>query len=368
MTPKGNDMKVFGPEDPKVIEQMQTVIDSTRCKQAALMADNHVGYSMPIGGVVALEGQISPSCVGFDIGCGNRAVRIEDNFALNDWAKHDLPNLMDTIRGAVSIGIGSEGVDPDFLWEDPAWDIPILSELKQKAQTQLGSVGAGNHYVDLLKDYSDDSLWLAVHSGSRKLGHSTASHYIKEAGGVDGMFVPPAVIEIESDLGQEYYMAQDLCLHYAWENRKAILDRVQEAIYCDHELVIDNHHNYAEYDGPMIIHRKGATKCTTKREGFIGGSMGSPSVIFKGRYADHAPSLRSAPHGAGRKMSRREAKKTITQEEMREAVGQVVIRGGGLDEAPQAYKYLGEVLGHHRETVEIINELTPIGVVMADSR
>jgi tRNA-splicing ligase RtcB (3'-phosphate/5'-hydroxy nucleic acid ligase) len=383
---------VFGDPLADAVKQITTVRDAG-AYGAALMADHHVGYSMPIGGVAAYIDQVSPSGVGYDIACGNAAVRL--NLKIYHLSLGQIKEIADEIASTISFGIGRVNKDnsavdvrPD-LWTHPAWDIPEIGALKELAMNQLGTVGAGNHYVDVLVDI-DGNLWVANHFGSRGLGHKIATHFIKQAGGKDGMFVEPVVFSTLSDIGKEYLAAMDLAGKYAYAGRDWVIGKVVDLFGSSTVTdYVHNHHNYAwnehHFQEDMWVVRKGATPLHPGQRGFIGGSMGDISVVVKGRVLQGVEGLcafYSAPHGAGRVMSRTQAagkikfkqgrkervsEGAISKEMMMDAIGKmsVTLRGGYMDEAPQVYKNLGAVLDAHHTTLEVEHVLTPVIVVMA---
>ncbi len=366
------------PIDEGAVKQIQTCAQGAFA--AALMADHHVGYSMPIGGVVAYWDQISPSGVGYDIACGNKAVRL-DIPASQVIGKISM--IMDDVFKHISFGVGrvnDEKVDHD-LFDDEAWKLPMISRHKEMARNQLGTVGSGNHYVDLFVD-EQDQVWCGVHFGSRGIGHKIASFFMEAGGGGDGMFVPPVVLHEKSALGEDYLEGMRLAGRYAYAGRDWVCDRVAKILGAKIVEQVHNHHNFAwkeTHEGQEVwVVRKGATPAFPGQKGFVGGSMGDISVILEGVDSEESKqSLYSTVHGAGRVMSRTQAagklKKgvrqggLVTREMMREWVSKqgVELRGAGTDESPHCYKRLPEVLEHHGATVKILHTLRPIGVAMA---
>jgi tRNA-splicing ligase RtcB len=351
--------------------------------RAALMADHHKGYAVPIGGVVAYENAISPSGVGFDIACGNKAV-LTDAGAGDVRAR--IKTIMDDIWANISFGIGrhnNETVDHE-LFDDPAWKLPAIRSLKQLARDQLGTVGAGNHYVDIFVDELD-RIWIGVHFGSRGFGYKTATYFLREAGAKDGMDVDPCVIKASSSLGADYLECMRLAGRYAYAGRDWVCARVAKILGARILDEVHNHHNYAwrEKHGKdeFWVVRKGATPAFPGQRGFVGGSMGDVSVIIEGVDSSLSrQALRSTVHGAGRVMGRLEAKGKydrrtgkllrpgrVTPQMMREWVhrANVELRGGGTDESPHCYKRLPDVLAQHEGTIRILHTLTPLGVAMA---
>ena len=352
--------------------------------RVAMMADHHLGYSVPIGGVVAYENAISPSGVGYDIACGNKAVLTDANVA---DVRDGIGVLMDTIFETISFGVGRkndcERVDHD-LFDDPAWRIHAVSPLKEMARAQLGTVGSGNHYVDIFKD-EQGRVWIGVHFGSRGLGHKTATAFLKAAGAKDSIDAEPCVLPMDSEIGTDYAECMRLAGRYAYAGRDWVCTKVAEILGAKILDEVHNHHNFAWrecHDGhDLWVVRKGATPAFPGQRGFVGGSMGEISVILEGVDSEESKSaLYSTVHGAGRVMSRTAAKgktnrKTgeqisaglVTREMMDGWLSRanVELRGAGLDESPDCYKRLPEVLAHHSETVRILHTLSPIGVAMA---
>jgi len=381
-------MKIYGNAEDRVIEQLN------RCRpnneMSALMGDNHLGYSMPIGGVIAYENLISPSGVGFDIACGNKAILTDANA---EDVKRNIKLIMDDITRHISFGVGrinNTKVDHE-LFDLPIWNHSLLSPLKNMASQQLGTVGSGNHYVDIFLD-EKNRVWVGVHFGSRGLGHKIASFFIKEGGGKDGIDEPPVLFDINSDLGQDYIECMNLAGTYAYAGRDYVCDTVCKILGGNILEEIHNHHNFAwkenHYGKDYWVVRKGATPAFPNQKGFVGGSMGENSVILEGVDSEESKiSLYSTVHGAGRVMGRREAagsfrwakdfgsgrKKVkikegkISKEMMStwiENAG-VELRGGDTDESPHCYKRLNEVLNLHKNTIRILHNLKPIGVAMA---
>src|SRR6266849_1709015 len=374
---------VWGPAEEGALRQIKTCAKTA--DKVALMADHHKGYAVPIGGVVAYKDSISPSGVGLDIACGNKAVLLD---MPGSALRGDIGKIMDEVFRTISFGIGrrnAEQVDHP-LFEGPAWKCEAAAPLKQMAREQLGTVGSGNHYVNVFVD-EQDRIWVGVHFGSRGLGHKTATHFLKAAGGKDGMDVPPTVVEEKSEIGHDYLAGMHLAGRYAYAGREAVARHVAQNIL-GAQIVeeVHNHHNFAwreKHDGEQYwVVRKGATPAFPGQKGFVGGSMGDDAVIIEGIDAPLSrEAMFSTVHGAGRTMSRTAAKgrfvkvgnKRIRQDglvrhdEMMKWLQDrhVVLRGGDLDEAPQAYRRLPDVLAAHAGTIRVLHTLRPLGVAMA---
>jgi tRNA-splicing ligase RtcB len=376
--------KIFGQHDDATIQQIETCL-AAGGDRAVLCADGHKGYAQPIGGVVAYRDKISLSGVGFDIACGNLAIRTDASASQITSA---METIMDDVVGDISFGVGRSSktrIDHD-LFDDPAWKLKPLRELKKTAAEQLGTVGGGNHYVDIFAD-EQDRVWVGVHFGSRGLGHKTATHFLRAAGGKDGMDVPPTVVSEASEIGTDYLAAMELAGRYAYAGREAVARHVVRGILRANALEkVHNHHNFAwrEKHGSerYWVVRKGATPAFPGQRGFIGGSMGDDAVIIEGVDSPVSrEALYSTVHGAGRIMSRTAAKgrfekvngKRVRREglvrhdDMRKWITdkRVVLRGGDVDEAPQAYRRLPDVLAAHEGTIRILHTLRPLGVAMA---
>ena len=374
---------VFGQHDEATIAQIERCAETG--EHAVLCADGHKGYAQPIGGVVAYRKKISISGVGFDIACGNLAIRTD---ATRSQIGSAMGTIMDDVVRDISFGIGRKSktrIDHE-LFDDPTWNLQSLTNLKETASAQLGTVGGGNHYVDIFADESDQ-IWVGVHFGSRGLGHKTATHFLKECGGKDGMDVAPTVVLEESPLGQDYIAAMRLAGRYAYAGREAVARHVVREILRAKVLEeVHNHQKFAwqeEHFGERYwVVRKGATPAFPGQKGFIGGSMGDDAVIVVGIESPLArQALFSTVHGAGRIMSRTAARgrfikvdgKRIRQDglvrhdQMMNWITEkkIVLRGGDVDEAPQAYRRLNDVLSAHAGTIRILHTLRPLGVAMA---
>ena len=396
---------VFGQHDEKTIAQLQNV--ASRAAYAALMADGHMGYLMPIGGVAAYRNQVSVPGVGYDIACGNAAI-MTDRF-IDELDQRDLELLADEIQHSISFGMGRSNRADDApvdheLFQLEAWSLlPGDSkphELKAKARNQLGTVGSGNHYVDVFADRDDGRIWVGVHFGSRGLGHTIASGFLALAANAkwgERVKESEAILDLDAPMGQDYWSLMNLAGQYAYAGREWVARKVVEIIG-GHELeLVHNHHNFSwneEHFGErLIVVRKGATPAFPGQKGFIGGSMGDDAVIVRGTTQNQSSAVRGARenqvnamystvHGAGRVMSRTQARgKTkgwgpkarivspglVSQEMMDSWLGErgVILRGGGLDEAPQAYRRLPDVLAAQGDTIEVLHTLRPVIVVMA---
>lgn len=385
----------FGEHDEGTIAQMKRCMEVGDVKGGVLCADGHLGYSQPCGGVVAYRNMVSVSGVGYDIGCGNGA--IETNLTFHE-IKGKLDHIANEIERRISFGVGrtnQERFEHEVL-DSTVWDeVSYLSGLKDLAADQLGTVGDGNHFVDVFVEEATDKVWIGCHFGSRGFGHKTASGFINLSLGksFDSKVPPdnpngtPILFNVDSDLGQQYLKAMELAGEYAYAGREYVLGRVLKILKANSVRGVHNHHNYAwleEHNGESLyVVRKGATPCRPDQYSFIGGSMGDISVIVRGKDSEVSREcFYSTVHGAGRIMSRNQArgkwdKKTksyrggaISQHKLERAMEDygTILRGGGPDESPFVYRKLADVLDCHKETLDVVNVLRPVIVVMAGSQ
>lgn len=364
-------LQVFGEHDEGTLAQMRNCMGVGNVVAGVICADGHLGYAQPVGGVIAYEKQISISGVGFDIGCGNMAVRLDTPYsAIED----KVGEIIRDVARVISFGIGrtnEERVEHPLFDDADAWRKSDMEAYRPKAGHQLGTVGSGNHYVDLMRDEAG-FVWIGVHFGSRGLGHTSATRYLKAAGGKDGMNVPPAVVDEDSELGQRYIAAMELAGRYSYAGREWVVERVRKIIGGAVTDMVHNHHNYAwrerHGDRDLWVVRKGATPAFPGQRGFVGGSMGDDAVIIEGVDSEAArASLYSTIHGAGRLFGRKEAKRRFTRAEMDAWLQSrgVTLIGADLDESPMAYRRLPEVLAHHAGSVKVLHTLRPFAVAMA---
>ena len=389
-------MRVFGTHDE--LTQVQLAKVAERARKVALMADGHVGYVMPIGGVAAYDNAVSVVGVGFDIACGNAAIRTDRT--LTDLTPV-VPALADEIASTVSFGVGRKNRADDAptdhpLFEDAAWQaVPPKHRqaLHTKARQQLGTVGSGNHYVDVFVDETG-AIWVGVHFGSRGFGHTVASNFLALGQGASwGERVPEkeVLLPLDQGLGHDYWELMELAGRYAYAGREWVARKVVSLFGGTELELVHNHHNFAwkeTHDGEeLVVVRKGATPAFPGQLGFIGGSMGDDAVIVRGTESQNPAVLEtqrqalfSTVHGAGRVMSRtaaagkrnRKTGKQISEGKVSSAMMQewvtrkgVLLRGGGLDESPHVYRRLPDVLAAQGGTIEVLHTLRPLVVVMA---
>lgn len=385
---------IIGQHDEQTLIQLEKVAETA--ERVALMADGHRGYVMPIGGIAAYRGQVSPIGVGVDIACGNAAIRTD---LVGADIADNLEDLADEIAASIGFGMtrptnraDDAPVDHE-LFEAPAWDAfpaAVRGNLRERARTQLGTVGGGNHYVDVFVDESD-RVWVGVHFGSRGLGFITAHGIVALAQGGAWTDLQPhnaanmnreVLLDLDTALGDTYWTLMSLAGEYAYAGREWVARKVVSILGGTEQDLVHNHHNYAwkedHGEGEVVVVRKGATPAFAGQRGFVGGSMGDKSVILTGTDESNADHMFSTVHGAGRVMGRMQAKGKwrkgrqvqrgrVSHEAMAKATEGVVLRGGDLDEAPQVYRKLDSVLGV-QPGIEILETLTPLIVCMAPSR
>ena len=249
----GKITRIFGQHDPKTIEQLEQVAQNA--EYAALMADGHAGYVMPIGGVAAYREKVSVPGVGYDIACGNAAIRT-DRF-ITEYEPAQLEQLADEIQRTISFGVGRSNNADDApvdhpLFRSDAWSLlpadAKAAELKRKARSQLGTVGSGNHYVDVFADRADGRIWVGVHFGSRGLGHTVASGFLALAANAkwgERVKESEALLNLNAPTGQDYWELMNLAGEYAYAGREWVARKVVDMIGA-HELeLVHNHHNFS---------------------------------------------------------------------------------------------------------------------------
>lgn len=379
---------IYGAEkiEEGALAQMKTAMKLPITRAGALMPDAHQGYGLPIGGVLATHNAIIPYGVGVDIGC-RMALSIYDvpvrHFEENrEWYKEIL--VKNTVFGAGGGFAGRQRSNHDVLDNEVFKLNPFVQNLKDKAWSQLGSSGGGNHFVEFgFLDFQEDDkalgipkgqyLALLTHSGSRGMGATIAAHYTKIAKSLCKLPYEAqnlAYLDLNSQEGQEYWLAMNLAGDYASACHEIIHDKMSAAVGGVVLAKVENHHNFAwkeQWNGEeVIVHRKGATPAGKDVLGIIPGSMTAPGFLVRGRGEED--SINSASHGAGRQMSRTQAIKTVKRNEMKQILADhgVQLIGGGKDEAPMAYKDIHAVMEAQKELVDVIATFSPKLVRMAD--
>jgi len=376
---KAYDFKIYGEEfiDPEAIRQMEVAMKLPIVVKGALMPDAHVGYGLPIGGVVATYNAVIPYGVGMDIGCRMCLSVYPVPPEIIEAQRSRIKNiLIENTRFGLAEFKGHE--DYDILDRQEFKEIPFLKPLKKKFAEQLGTSGHGNHFVDV-GIFKLEKAWpevplapgsyfaILTHSGSRNFGAEIATHYTRVAQqklGLTGEASKLAWLELDTEDGQEYWKAMELAGDYSAFNHRIIHTKLSKALGEKPAQVFENHHNFAwkeKLSGTeeLIIHRKGATPAGIGDIGIIPGTMASPAYLVAGK--GNEESLNSASHGAGRQVSRNKAKKQFTQNEINKVLRKagVELIGGGLDEAPMAYKNIGDVMQAQADLVRPLAKFYP---------
>jgi len=373
------EFKIYGEEniDPEAIRQMETAMKLPISVKGALMADAHVGYGLPIGGVLAAYNAVIPYGVGMDIGCRMCLSVFPFSPKKIDGERDRIKNiLMNETR--FSLAEFKDEQDHEILERKEFREIKFLKSLQKKFADQLGTSGHGNHFVDVgfvkIQEFSErvglqPGEYFAVlsHSGSRNFGSEVCKHYTRIAKDkleLSGDAARLAWLDLDSEEGQEYWVAMNLAGDYSHSNHRIIHRRLAKAFGEKPLAIIENHHNFAwketlETGEEIIIHRKGATPAGIGDVGIIPGTMASPAFIVTGKGNEEA--LNSASHGAGRLMSRNAAKQTFTQSQLKKYLAEqgVELLGGGIDESPFAYKDIFEVMKFQKDLVEVLGEFYP---------
>ena len=360
-------------------------------RHIAIMPDSHVGYGMPIGGVLATKNVVIPNAVGVDIGCGMCAM--ETN--LTEISKEKLKQIMSLIREKIPVGFNHHKEKQDEKF------VPILSEnvirtnnqpsiiesQKEAILYQIGTLGGGNHFLEIQKGKNTNHIWIMIHSGSRNLGKKVADYYNRKAIELNTKWyncihakTNLAFLPLDSEIGKSYLFEMQYCIDFAFANRKLMMQRIKESfqeiipetkiIEKDNKEFINIAHNYARMENHfghnVMVHRKGATSAKKDEIGIIPGSQGTKSYIVKG--LGNRESFMSCSHGAGRKLGRNQARRELNlEEEIKKMNEKGIIHGirnqKDLDEAAGAYKDIDQVMENQKDLVSIVEELTPLAVI-----
>lgn len=348
-------------------------------RHVALMPDAHQGYGMPIGGVLATQDVVVPNAVGVDIGCGVLAVRTD----LVEISRSGLKKILGEVRANVPVGFQHHGSPQprEYMPPLPASSGNLVVQREyERARKQVGTLGGGNHFIEVQQ--GDGNIWVMIHSGSRNVGKRVADHYNKLATQLNSRWyssVPKehqlAFLPLETHEAQAYLQEMQYCVDFALANRRLMMERVLDAIRdvfpdLQHDGPINIAHNYAarehHFGQNVWVHRKGATRAREGEVGIVPGSQGTKSYIVRG--LGNRESFHSCSHGAGRKMGRKQAQRTLDLQQQQQLLDQQGIvhsvrTAKDLDEAPGAYKDIRTVMNNQADLVEIVTELTPLAVV-----
>lgn len=345
-------------------------------RQVCLMPDTHEGYGMPIGGVIATHGVVIPNAVGVDIGCGMIAAKTK--IMVEQFTKEKIKSVLGKIREVVPVGFDhqKEKQSETLMPEKAVNLLPIVKQEYQSALRQIGTLGGGNHFIELQKD-EKGFVWIMIHSGSRNLGKKVADHHNRIAVELNQKWhskVPKEwqldFLPIESEEGQIYLSEMNYCVDFAFANRKLMMKRICQEMEIPTPPFINIAHNYAamenHFGSNVMIHRKGATLARDGQIGIIPGSQGTASYIVCG--LGNKESFQSCSHGAGRKMSRTKARNELNlEEEQKRLNDQGIIHSvrnkADLDEASSAYKDIDVVMEEQRDLVVVVHKLTPLAVI-----
>ena len=351
-------------------------------KHVAIMPDAHLGYGMPIGGVMASEEMVIPNAVGVDIGCGMCAVKT----SLTSISTEKLKIVLGGIRNTIPLGFKHHKKKQHVSLMPKVrggriQDLPVVFREYGNAMTQIGTLGGGNHFIEIQKG-NDGHIWFMIHSGSRNIGFKVAQYYNRLAIDLNrkwGAKIPDkwqlAFLPVDDKSGRAYLQEMQYCVDFAYANRKLMMERVKDVLIAlarsvIFEPMINIAHNYAatetHFHKNVMVHRKGATSAKEGEVGIIPGSQGSPSYIVRGR--GERESFQSCSHGAGRKMGRKQAQRQLDlkhEQKMLEDQGILhsVRSKRDIDEAPGAYKNIDEVIENQLDLIEVLVELRPLAVI-----
>lgn len=349
----------------------------------ALMPDCHLGLGMPIGGVIACDDALIPHAVGVDIGCGMAA--LQTYLPAESLKKNQIRSVLNKLKEKIPLGFKSHKNPQSWDGFSKAPDIPLIKKLQKDAARQLGTLGGGNHFIEI-QEADDGFIWLMIHTGSRNFGYKIAEYYHKKAenfcrenylsypgSGAESL----AYLPFSSEEGKEYFAAMKFAMKFAQENRRRIMEIfsmiIEKNCACSFGEEINIHHNFAAQEShfgkKLFVHRKGATEAFPGQKGIIPGSMGSKSFITEG--LGNQQSFKSCSHGAGRIMSRSQFNRTYSEEECNKQIKNIEFNGWlqdrkgnpDLSEAPAAYKDIDEVMTAQRDLVRPLVSLKPLGVL-----
>ena len=361
--------------DDEALQQFKECSSQKFVTAAALMPDAHKGYAAPIGAVLVTKDYVVPAWVGFDIGCGLIAVRIKGKDVL-EKAKKNIETIYSKVMRAIPMGVGNINKEKYLTtktkkefkklidkFEKTEHDQDILRYLRDTALRHLGTLGGGNHFIEL-SSYKKE-LWLVIHSGSRGIGYKVAKKYMIKASQSEKDYEKTFPLDVKSQLGKEYLNVLDFGLEFALLNRLEMSYKAVEAIEesigekLTYQLWVNKNHNHAILESGKYIHRKGATPAKKAERGIIPGNMRDGCFLVEG--LGNSKFLNSSSHGAGRILSRKKAREKITIDEFKESMKGIrgTISMKTLDEAPMAYKDINKIMKAQEKSVKIKKYLQP---------
>lgn len=345
-------------------DQFESAMQQSFTIRGALMPDAHVGYSLPIGGVVATDGVVLPAWVGYDVGCGMCA--LPTTFSANKIRGLSKKIFADLYR---AIPVGFNHNTRNTKWNEeplhPRSDV-LQTIFEKNGLKQLGSLGGGNHFIEIGTTKKTNQVWIIIHSGSRGIGHAVATHYMRFASGSKKAREGHFALNVKTKGGKNYIKDMNFCLAFALENRLEMMRRIINVLQnrtdgtADWTQLINRNHNHAVLKDGMWIHRKGATHAEAGMMGVIPGNMRDGSFIVRGK--GNPDSLWSSSHGAGRVLGRKEAKRTLDMKKFSRAMNGITakVTPATLDESPFAYKNIFRVMKEQSDLVETIAHVQPI--------
>jgi tRNA-splicing ligase RtcB len=367
--------------DENTEKQFESCYNQDFVYKAALMPDAHSGYVAPIGSVFITKNYIVPAWIGYDIGCGMIACRIKKKGILSDICAYS-KEIFDRVNQQIPMGKGNMNNEnnitdkskEDFKnliekFKQKEYDKNILNYIENNAFKNLGTLGSGNHFIEMgygLYENSSDEVWLIIHSGSRGIGHFVATHYMKKASNNED-YEKTYPLKIDTKEGKEYLNVLDFCLEFALLNRLEMAYKVRDILReilndsnLNLDLWVNKNHNHAVKEGDYYIHRKGATPAKLGEKGVIPANMKDGSFLVEG--LGNKDFLESSSHGAGRLLSRKEAKLKLSMEDFKNTMDGILcnLSENILDESPKAYKNIYDVMESQKESVKIITQIKPI--------
>lgn len=351
--------------EPSAMEQFNGAMAQPFAVKGALMPDAHTGFELCIGGVVATRDVVVPGWVGVDIGCGLCALPTDLSA---DEVRSKAKEIFDEIYRAIPVGFNHNQKPSEWAFEE---EIPRTNRMQEifdkNGLFQLGSLGGGNHFLEIGAD-ENDRVWVVIHSGSRGIGHTTATHYMRLAKMLNEPKEAHFGLDVNSAYGKDYITDLGFCLQFALENRAQMLRRIDLILMTTCQSgkggqwsgLINRNHNHAELKDGLWIHRKGATHAELGMMGVIPGNMRDGSFIVRGK--GNPDALWSSSHGAGRVMGRKQAERTLDMDSFKSTMAGIVAKVGPdtLDESPMAYKDIHEVMRLQADLVDVVHHVKPI--------